>query len=143
MILDRQTMFSDQQAITATAVSTNVYDFGATGTVVGQSAALSYDHGSGGYIPLLIQVTEAFATLTSLTVTVETDDNEAFSSATIIATTQAIPVATLVAGYVFQLTAIPIRSAERFIRLRYTVGGSNATAGKITAAVPGAHPMRN
>jgi hypothetical protein len=116
---------------------------GAQGTVVGQSGPLTYDHGAGGYIPLLIQVTENFATLTSLTVTIETDDNEAFSSATTIATTQAVPVASLTAGYIFQITALPIRLTERFVRLRYTVGGSNATAGKITAGIPAAHPVRN
>lgn len=143
MILSKQDLFSDAQAVTATAASTNLIDLGAQGTVVGQSAALAYDHGQGTYIPLLIQVVETFATLTSLTVTVEMDDNAAFSSATTIATTQAVAAATLVAGYVFQITAIPIRTTERYIRLKYTVAGSDATAGKITAGIVAAHPYRN
>lgn len=143
MILSKQDLFSDAQAVTATAASTNLIDLGAQGTVVGQSAALAYDHGQGTYIPLLVQAVETFATLTSLTVTVETDDNAAFSSATTIATTTAIPVASLTAGYIFGLTAIPTGAVERYIRLKYTVAGSSATAGKITAGVVAAHPYRN
>lgn len=143
MIFSKQDLFSEGQAVTATAASTNVIDLGEQGTVVGQSAALAYDHGQGGYIPLQIQVTETFATLTSLTVTVETDDNAAFSSATTVATTIATAVASLKAGYVFELTALPIRVTERYVRLKYTVGGSNATAGKITAGIPASHSLRN
>ena len=38
MILSAQQIFSDGQALTATAVSTNLIDLGATGTVVGAPA---------------------------------------------------------------------------------------------------------
>jgi hypothetical protein len=69
MLLDQQALFSEAQAITATAASTNVIDTGS-----------SKDVGKYGDIPLLIQVVEAFNTLTSLTVTVQTDDNSSFSS---------------------------------------------------------------
>lgn len=135
MIFDAQTKFSAAQAVTATAVSTNVIDLGAAGIPYGGSVALTRDFGVTDKIPLAIQVVANFATLTSLTVSVETDDNEAFSSATTVATTPAIPVAQLVAGYQFTIDDIPFRTRERYVRLRYTVGGSNATAGAITAGV--------
>ncbi len=70
MLLDQQALFSAAQAITATAASTNVIDTGS-----------NKDVGKYGDIPLLIQVVEGFNNLTSLTVTVQTDDNSAFSSA--------------------------------------------------------------
>ena len=57
MLLDAQSLFSDNQAITASAASTNVVKFGS---------------GNCTFVPLLIQVTQNFATLTSLTVTVQT-----------------------------------------------------------------------
>lgn len=135
MIFDKLTLLSDQQAITATAVSTNIYDSGANGTVYGASSAIARDHGKGNPIPFLIQVTENFATNTSLTITLETDDNASFSSATVVATTGVIAVASLVAGYQAQINYIPLRTNERYFRLNYTIGGSNATTGKITAGI--------
>lgn len=135
MIFDAQTLFSDGQAVTATAASTNTIDLGATGTPYGGSA-LVRDPGKGCKVPISVTVTEAFATLTSLTISVETDDNTGFSSAATVFTTTAIPVATLVLGYsVPMLIEIPEGTKERYVRLKYTVGGSIATAGKITAGI--------
>lgn len=135
MMLDANTKFSDDQAITATAASTNYMDLQAANTPPGGPASLGHKIGGALDIPLLIQVTTAFATLTSLTISVETDDNTSFSSAKTVASTHAIPVADLVAGYIAPLTVIPHTVAERYVRLKYTVGGSNATAGAIVAAV--------
>lgn len=133
MIFDQKNLFSDQQAITATAVSTNVIDTGANGTPYGAGAALGRDQGKGCVLPLFIGVTENFATLTSLTATVQhSDDNSSFSD---VLGTPAIPVATLKAGYQFPIDSIPLTTTKRYIRLNYTVAGSNATAGKITAGI--------
>lgn len=135
MLLDEQTLFSDDQAVTATAASTNYMDLKAPSTPPGAPAALSNNLGGGNDMQLLVQVTADFATLTSLTVTVETDDNSSFSSAATIASSPAIAAASLVAGYIFPLAHIPMTGMERYVRLKYTVGGSNATAGTITASI--------
>lgn len=135
MIFDRQSKFSSAQAITASAASTDYIDFGATGTPYGAAAALNRDQGKGGKIPLHIQVTEAFATATSVKVAVQTDDNSSFSSAATVLETEAIPIATLIAGYVFNIDSFPLKTNERYVRLYYTVAGSDATTGKITAGV--------
>lgn len=133
---DKLGTFSLDQAITATAASTDVVDLGATGTPKpGHTTALTRDIGKGTPIPIRIQVTETFATLTSLTVAIEVDDNSSFSSATTVLATQAIPLASLVAGYVFNIEFIPRNTNERYVRLYYTVAGSNATAGKVTAFI--------
>ncbi|WP_374387080.1 Bbp16 family capsid cement protein [Brevundimonas sp.] len=134
MIFDAQTRFSNAQAVTSTAASTNTIDLLAAGIPYGASAAVARDQGVFG-IPLHIQVVESFATLTSLTVSVQTDDNDAFSSATTVIATQAIPAADLTAGYVFNIGEIPLKTRERYLRLNYTVAGSSATAGKITAGI--------
>lgn len=127
MILDKEALFSDDQAITATAVSTNVVDLGA-----------SRDIGKGTPVPLLIQVTEDFATLTDLTATVETSDSEDFSSSDTLATSGAIAAADLLAGYQFPVQYMPI-GVKRYVRINYTVGGTNATAGTVTAGIVASH----
>lgn len=136
MIVDNTLVLSDSQAVTATAGSTNVIDLGAPGTAYGGVAALTYDIGKGTDIEIVVEVTEAFATLTSLTVSLETDDNAAFSSPATVASGPAIAAASLTLGYVFNYPArIPVGTNERYMRLKYTVAGSNATAGKIFAGI--------
>lgn len=136
MILNANLLLSDGQAITATAISANVIPWEATGSAPYETA-LTRNLGSGTPIPILIQVIEAFATLTSLTITIETADNAALSSgAVVLASSGAIPVASLVAGYRPSFTRfVPDATMKEYFGLRYTVGGSNATAGRITAAV--------
>lgn len=124
MLLDQQALFSAAQAITATAASTNVIDTGS-----------NKDVGKYGDIPLLIQVVEGFNNLTSLTVTVQTDDNSAFSSAADVLT-MTIPLASLVLGYKSPVITLPMKM-ERYIRLNYTVTGTAPTTGKVTAGITG------
>uniref|UniRef100_A0A483Z6T5 Fimbrial protein n=1 Tax=Klebsiella pneumoniae TaxID=573 RepID=A0A483Z6T5_KLEPN len=124
MLLDQQALFSAAQAITATAASTNVIDTGCY-----------KDVGKYGDIPLLIQVVEGFNNLTSLTVTVQTDDNSAFSSAADVLS-MTIPQASLVLGYKSPVITLPMKM-ERYIRLNYTVTGTAPTTGKVTAGITG------
>lgn len=132
MIFDKLGLFSNAQAITASAASTDIVDFGAPGTPIRAAAALSQDLGKS-IIPIRVQVVTTFATLTSLTVSWQMDNDEAFGSATTVWASQAVPLASLVAGYVFNVQHVPLLSEERYGRLLYTVGGSNATAGAVTA----------
>ena len=141
MIIDTlHSTYSEDQAVTATAISENVVQINDAGTVFGESAAISRNPGAGNEIPLLIQVTEDFATLTSLTITLETADNAALSTnAVVLASSGAIAVADLVAGYRPNFTRIfPDGVLSDYVGLRYTVTGSNATAGKISAAIAAA-----
>ncbi|CAH1462942.1 Uncharacterised protein [Klebsiella pneumoniae] len=124
MLLDQQALFSAAQAITATAASTNVIDTGS-----------NKDVGKYGDIPLLIQVVEGFNNLTSLTVTVQTDDNSAFSSAADVLS-MTIPLASLVLGYKSPVITLPMKM-ERYIRLNYTVTGTAPTTGKVSAGITG------
>lgn len=137
MILNKNLILAENQAVTATAISENVIQWQANGIVPYEAAAVARNLGAGNYIPLLIQVTEDFATLTSLTVTVETADNAALSSgAVVLATTGAIAAASLLAGYrVPSPQIMPDATLKTYFGLRFTVAGSNATAGKITAAI--------
>ena len=136
MIFDRTLLFSDGQAITATAASTNVVDLGATGTVVGASAPIIRDIGHGTDAELSVSVTQSFNNLTSLTIAIQTDDNAAFSSATTVYTSPAYTLAQLATGAKYLLPdRMPVGVNERYVRLLYTVAGTAPTLGKITAGV--------
>jgi hypothetical protein len=132
MIFSAQQLFSDDQAITASADSTNVIDLGVAGTPYGAAAALNDDVGKGNKIPILVQVTEAFATLTSLTINISTGATTALG--TTIAS-QTIAVADLVVGKQINIDVLPEGITERYLGIEYAVTGSNATAGKITAGI--------
>lgn len=125
MIFDSTNKFSSDQAVTASAASTNVIDLGVTARNVGL----------GQMVPLYIKVTEDFATLTSLQVIVQTDDAENFSGAVDVVQTASIAVADLVDGYEFNLNVLTAGIEGRYMRLSYVVTGSSASAGMITAGI--------
>lgn len=132
MILSAQQLFSDQQAITATAVSTNVVDTGVRGTPYDGAAPLNGDIGKGNKICVLAQVTEDFNTLTSLDVAIETGSTTALG--TVIAT-ETVLLADLVAGKQFNIDVLPNGVVERYLGMRYTVTGSAPTTGKFTSGI--------
>lgn len=135
MILSKQTTFSEDQAITATAIS-DVIQFADTGTVPGEAANMVRNLGPGNELPLLVQVTESFNNLTSLTITLETSANADLSSSTVLATSGAVALADLTAGNKAMLSRImPDGEVLEYLGLRYTVAGSAPSTGKITAAL--------
>lgn len=119
MVLDQENLFSNSQAITATAVSENVIDLG-----------VDRDIGKGEPIEVLVAVEVAATSGTSaatLTVELQTDDNESFSSPTVLASSEAYPVGDLVVGFQPFKIRVP-RGTERYLRLNYTAGTENFTA---------------
>lgn len=135
MITDATTLFSDSQAITATAASTNVVDLGATGTPAGSSVALTRDIGKSGQIPLLVEVTEAFNNLTSLAIAVQVATDAAFTSPVEVATRTYL-LAELTLGKRLSFPAeFPEGTNLRYVRIRYTVTGTAPTTGKVWAGV--------
>ncbi len=139
MIFDTQTLFSDQQAVTASARSENVLDLGDMGIPHGNKQAPARDIGEGTPLPLLVQVTEDFAGLTSLEIQVQTSDQSDFSSdVRLHASSGPVPVAKLKAGWKFGVTSLPVADKEgmgRYLSINYIKSGSDATAGKITAGL--------
>lgn len=135
MIIDDTLTFSKNQAITADAASTNIVDLGAAGTAPGHAAAVRRDIGIGTNIPIAFHITEAFNTLTSLTVSLQVDNDAAFGSPKTIASTT-IAAADLTLGARPQWPAeVPEGTDEQYVRLYYDVNGSNPSTGKIFAAV--------
>lgn len=119
MIIDKELEFSDSQAITGDAVSTNVVDL--THTV---------DTAPGKDVKVRFQVDTAFNTLTSLDIALQTATDEAFTSPVELAS-RSVALASLVAGYSFEIT-VP-STALRYLRVNYDVVGTDPTAGAVSA----------
>lgn len=140
-MLDKQNLFSDAQAITVTANSTNVVDLqGGTPAFTTDTLGNTVDNdfGKSPELDVLITVTEAFtaAGAATLTVSIAADDSAAFGSPTTLVSSAAIGKATLVPGYQFRL-ALPAgnAAADKHLGLIYTVATGPMTAGKITAGL--------
>lgn len=132
MILSAQQLFSDDQAITASADSTNVIDLGEAGTPYDAVAALNQDIGKGNKVPILIQVTEAFNNLTSLEIKISTGATTALGTTVI---SKVVPLADLVQGYQFPVEVLPNEINERYLGIEYVVAGTAPTTGKVTAGI--------
>ena len=128
MLLDLENSFSKEQAITASAASTNVLK---------ANGALK-EIAFGNPLPLRIQVVEDFATCTSVEFKVQTATDAAFTTPVDLATTGAVAVANLKAGYVAPILYMP-KGNKGYLRLYYSVVGSNATTGKVTAGIVAGH----
>lgn len=133
MLFDKQSLFCEDLAIGNTGedlVSTNYIDLGPIeGTV-------TRNPGVGNTVPLLAMATEAVNNLTSVEAKVQMDTVTNFASPTVVATSGAIAVASLIAGYIFPIVWLPEGITERYLRIIFTkVGGTNPTTGKITAGI--------
>lgn len=129
MYVDAQNLFSDAQAVTATAASTNYVDLGPlTGT------ARNIGVGEDLYIRINVDValTDSGSDST-VAITLETDNNTAFSSATTLATVASVSaLAAVGTSYIYKLSSA---AYERYIQLRYTVSGGDLSTGSFTAAI--------
>lgn len=126
MILDEQLLFSDAQAVTATAVSTNVIDLGIERRI-----------GSGKPLFIVVSVQTALTDVGSdstVTVTVETDTDDTFPSAT-VAQTLGTFAALAVAGIAIIAPIQPNLLTENIVRLRYTVAGGDLSTGSFDAFI--------
>ena len=128
MFIDAQQEFSDLQAITADAISTNVIDLirGTDNTLI--------DIGSGPDSYLVVRVGTAFDNLTTLNVTLESDSTtDLATSPTVHLDSGAVALAALTADTVIYVAKLPPDSYERYLGVRYNVTGTNPTAGTIDA----------
>lgn len=118
-IIDAHNLYSDAQALSATAVSTNIIDHGS-----------ARDLGDGEPMCFVVTLDVASDGTTgdeTYTVQMQTDDNAAFSSATAVGPAYTIPRSS-VAGTNFICPLPPGVAVERFTRLNYTLGGTTPLA---------------
>lgn len=120
-MIDSLLIFSDKQAVTETCDSENIVYLGKREIAFGKP------------VPLEILINEDFNNLTSLTVTVQTDENENMEAA------KDLVSATLVADDLKAGKKIPIAFMPAgnmgYVKLKYTVDGSAPDKGKISAYI--------
>ncbi len=124
MFVDAQNLFSDAQAVTSDAASTNLIDL---------KAIRDMGTGHDVYIVVLVDVAMTDGSSNSTcAVTIETDDADTFGSATTVQTVGTF-AATSAAGTVLVAKLQPSSSWERYIRLKYTMTNGDLSAGSFTA----------
>lgn len=140
MILDSQNEFSDAQAVTATAISTNVYDLFSLGAGGGASISPNarIDVGDADELYIVVQTAVAATDTGSdatLTVTVESaDDAGLTTNAQVHLTTGALAFATFSPQGAQLLKArLPKALYRRYLGVRYTVAAGPLTAGAFDA----------
>ncbi len=134
MIFSADEIFSQDQAVTADAISTNVIDLGEPQRAVGATAAqavLNRDIGNAD-IPILIQVAATFNNCTSITITVRTG---ATTTPTNVRASMTVLVADLVAGRQLPIMYVPRGVNERYVAVHYDVTGTPPAAGAFTAGI--------
>lgn len=136
MIFNINELFSDAQAITASAISTNVVDLGLPSTPQSGVAPLHQDIGKGNMVPILVQVVEDFthATSSDLTITIEVSDAAGLTTPQVLAT-ETILFADLKAGKQMFNQVLPNGVDKQFLGVRYASSSGSFTGGKITAGI--------
>lgn len=123
MYIDKALQVSNEQAVTASAASTDVIDFG----------QVNPDLGMADLCKMVITTDEAATAAGAATVTFSVQDSADNATFADVAVTAAIGKATLVAGYQH---VIPMPTKlRRYCRVYYTVGTGPLTAGKFSAQV--------
>lgn len=126
MLLDNTLVFSEEQAITAEAASTNVVDQLAAGDAY-QSLFVVAD------------VKEAFASATALDVAIETSEDATFEEDVKELAKVHLPVAELTLDACIVKMRLPV-GCKRYIRLNYIPTGT-PSAGKVTAFLTAMPPI--
>lgn len=132
MILDAFNEFSDAQAVTSTAISTNVIDLGPT------TDNTLRDIGTGEPVWLVIK-TDVAATDSgsdaTLVITLESDSDTSLSTSVTTHWTSATYTFAQFspAGTVLAAVLLPPGSYERYLGVRYTVATGPLTAGAFDA----------
>lgn len=131
MILDGLLVFSSAQALTSTADSTNVLDL-----------TNARDLGQGNDSPavkLMLQVGTAFQSTGSSTLVVSLAGSTDNSTYTTMVSIPSIAKAAMIAGAVIGNIDLPRRvngqALPRYLKLVYTVGTADFTAGTLNAAL--------
>lgn len=126
MIFDSSLRFSSLQAVTATAASDNVVDFGS-----------SADMGIGDDpLAIVCVVTTAFAAAGAATLQVQFQTSADNAAWTTLVQSDAVAVAELTAGAELLRSPVPA-GLRRYVRLNYVVASGPMTAGALSAMLAG------
>lgn len=96
------------------------------------------------YLVLVVEDAATSGGAATLSLSLLTDGDSAMGSPTVLFTTPVIPVASLTAGTIIAIVALPIDLAvERYLGLRQTTAGAAFTGGSINAYLTPTPPYNN
>jgi len=127
MILDKLLMFSEAQAVTNTAASTDVID-------LGPIDGTRRDIGVGYPLELFVNVNTTAAAAGAATVNIALQTSPDNSTWTTLATSGDLALTALTAGKRVVSQKVP-QGVLRYLRVNYTVGTGPLTAGAFTAGI--------
>lgn len=124
-MLDKENMFSDAQAITAAAKSTNVIDLSDAGRDIGVGENL--------YVGVFVSTafTDAGSDST-LTVDLEQDDDSGMASPVKVQEVGILPALAAIGAKIISRID-PLKITERYLQLSYTPNNGNLTTGAVKA----------
>lgn len=127
MILDKLLMFSEAQAVTASAASTDVIDLG---PIDGNRR----DIGVGYPLELFVNVNTTATAAGAATVNVQLQTSPDNSTWTTLTSSGDLALSALTAGKRVYSTKVPA-GVQRYLRVNYNVGTGPLTAGAFTAGI--------
>jgi hypothetical protein len=131
MILDERTEFCDATSLNTGAAGSyligDVVDLGVAGRDIGQASPL--------YLVMEVDTTATSGGSATGQFNLVTDDNSSLSSPTVLFSSRAFPVASMVAGVTLLVAQLPIEGVayERYIGIQQVTGTAAFTAGKVNA----------
>lgn len=132
MLIDGSLLFADKKELGTTSNT-------ATDSDVIKVSSSSRDLGVGTDVPIVIMISEMTVaeTATALTASVSVSDSTTASSGTwqVIATSGAVPIAGIEAGYVFGINKVPFYADKPYMKVSITPAGTAKATTKFTAAI--------
>ncbi|MEQ9887615.1 Bbp16 family capsid cement protein [Pectobacterium zantedeschiae] len=127
MILDKLLMFSEAQAVTATAASTDVID-------LGPIDGTRRDIGVGTPLEFFVNVNTTATAAGAATVNIQLQTSADNSTYVTLFDSSALALATLTAGKRVASVKVP-QGVLRYLRVNYSVATGPLTAGAFTAGI--------
>lgn len=127
MILDKLLMFSEAQAVTASAASTDVID-------LGPIDGTRRDIGVGYPLELFVNVNTTATAAGAATVNIQLQTSPDNSTWTTLASTSDLALSALTSGKRIWSQKVP-QGVQRYLRINYVVGTGPLTAGAFTAGI--------
>ncbi|MEN4542896.1 Bbp16 family capsid cement protein [Pantoea agglomerans] len=127
MILDKLLMFSEAQAVTASAASTDVID-------LGPIDGTRRDIGVGYPLELFVNVNTTATAAGAATVNIQLQTSPDNSTWTTLASTSDLALSALTSGKRVWSQKVP-QGVQRYLRVNYVVGTGPLTAGAFTAGI--------
>lgn len=132
MWVDKQLEFSDGQAVTATAISTNIADLN---PAFNYNTGVDVGVGEDAYLVIQCDAAATAAGAATVVVTLESSAAAGLTSSTVHYTSPAYALTDMTANKTLAMVKLPSGTYLRYLGVRYTVATGPLTAGSFSAFI--------